>query len=240
VLIRTAWFHSSFLDALPSICLKRRWPESIGASSGWGSVAPGAGGAAARRPRPDLPTRQTIAPGRVSPARQPVALSGNRTVVLFLAAVPSTCPCQRARAVTTGQPRYTGYRPWPRHSASMQDRPLFSAHPSKLVTSGATFGATFHPTDTDNSGHWRSTDPAAQPALSVIIAGRPSTRVLSHGGGRLGPRSALGPCRNGRARASAVTHGRQRFGRTAGHRPSRSSSRDDAEGRFGLWSRRSR
>src|SRR5215211_7818613 len=40
-------------------------------------------------------------------------------------------------------------------------------------------GATFHRRITDNSGHLRSTDPAAQPALSVIIAGRPSTRVLS-------------------------------------------------------------
>src|SRR5215211_4139094 len=40
-------------------------------------------------------------------------------------------------------------------------------------------GATFHRRVTDNSGHWRSTDLAAQPALSVIIAGRPSTRILS-------------------------------------------------------------
>jgi hypothetical protein len=53
------------------------------------------------------------------------------------------------------------------------------------------------------------------------------------------PRSALGPCRNGRARASAVTNGRQRFSGTASHGPSSSSSRDDAARRFGLWSRRS-
>jgi hypothetical protein len=52
-------------------------------------------------------------------------------------------------------------------------------------------------------------------------------------------RSALGPCRNGRARASAVTSGRPRFGGIAGRGPSRSSSRDDADGRFRLWSRRS-
>ena len=40
-------------------------------------------------------------------------------------------------------------------------------------------GATSHRKITDNSGHWRLTDPTAQPSLSVIIAGRPSTRVLS-------------------------------------------------------------
>jgi hypothetical protein len=51
-------------------------------------------------------------------------------------------------------------------------------------------------------------------------------------------RSALGPCRNGLARASAVTSDRQRFRETAGHRSSISCSWDDAGGRFGLWSRR--
>jgi hypothetical protein len=53
------------------------------------------------------------------------------------------------------------------------------------------------------------------------------------------PESALGPCRNGPARAAAVTNRYQRFRETVGHRPSRSRSRDDASGRFGLWSRRS-
>jgi hypothetical protein len=53
------------------------------------------------------------------------------------------------------------------------------------------------------------------------------------------PRSALGPCHNGRVRASAVASGHQRSGDTAGRRPSSSRSRDDGSVRFGLWSRRS-
>jgi hypothetical protein len=40
-------------------------------------------------------------------------------------------------------------------------------------------GATSHRKITDNSGYWRSTDPAAQPSLSVIIAGRPTSSTLS-------------------------------------------------------------
>jgi hypothetical protein len=59
--------------------------------------------------------------------------------------------------------------------------------------------ATFHRRITDNSGHLRSTDRAAQPALSVIIAGRPSTRVSLARRKSPGAGSALGPCRNGRA-----------------------------------------
>jgi hypothetical protein len=51
--------------------------------------------------------------------------------------------------------------------------------------------------------------------------------------------SALGPWYNGRARAWAVTNGRPRFGGTAGRGPFGSSSWDNADGRFGLWSRRS-
>ena len=51
-------------------------------------------------------------------------------------------------------------------------------------------------------------------------------------------RSVLGPCHNGRARASAVTNGRRGFRGTAGRWPSRSRSWDNADGRFGLWSRR--
>ena len=62
----------------------------------------------------------------------------------------------------------------------------------------------------------------------------------SHGRSRLEAQSPLGPCRNGRARASVVTNGHQRSRRTAGHRPSDTRSWDDAAGRFGLWSRRSR
>jgi hypothetical protein len=38
------------------------------------------------------------------------------------------------------------------------------------------------------------------------------------------PRSALGPCRNGPLSASAVTNGRERFGGTAGRRPSSSGA----------------
>jgi hypothetical protein len=52
-------------------------------------------------------------------------------------------------------------------------------------------------------------------------------------------RSALGPCHNSQARAWAVTNGRPRFGGTAGHGPFGSRSWDNADGRFGLWSRRS-
>jgi hypothetical protein len=52
-------------------------------------------------------------------------------------------------------------------------------------------------------------------------------------------RSALGPCRNGRVRAWAVTNGRPRFGGTAGRGPFGSRSWDNADARFGLWSRRS-
>jgi hypothetical protein len=41
---------------------------------------------------------------------------------------------------------------------------------------------------------------------------------ISHGGSRLGSRSALGPCRNGRPRASAVTNSHRRSAGTAGRR----------------------
>jgi len=54
-----------------------------------------------------------------------------------------------------------------------------------------------------------------------------------------GARSVLGPCHNGRARAWAGTNGRLRFGGTTGRRPFGSSSWDNVDGRFGLWSRRS-
>jgi hypothetical protein len=52
-------------------------------------------------------------------------------------------------------------------------------------------------------------------------------------------RSALGPCHNGRAWAWAVTNGRPRFRGTAGRGPFGSSTWDNPNGRFGLWSRRS-
>jgi hypothetical protein len=66
--------------------------------------------------------------------------------------------------------------------------------------------------------------------------GSPRTSRPPLPGGR---RSALGPCHNGRARAWAVTNGRPRFGGTTGRRPFGLGSWDDADGRFGLWSRRS-
>ncbi len=49
----------------------------------------------------------------------------------------------------------------------------------------------------------------------------------------------MGPCHTGRAGASAVTNVHAHSRRNAGRRPSGSGSRDDARGRFGLWSRRS-
>jgi hypothetical protein len=49
----------------------------------------------------------------------------------------------------------------------------------------------------------------------------------------------LGPCHNGRAGAWAVTNGRLRFGGAAGRGPFGSSSWENADERFGLWSRRS-
>jgi hypothetical protein len=51
-------------------------------------------------------------------------------------------------------------------------------------------------------------------------------------------RSALGPCHNGRARASVVTYGRPWFGGTAGSGPFGSSSWAKIDQRFRLWSRR--
>jgi hypothetical protein len=48
-------------------------------------------------------------------------------------------------------------------------------------------------------------------------------------------RSALGLCRNGRVRASAVTSGHRRCRGTAGRRLSRSCRWDDAGGRIRLW-----
>jgi hypothetical protein len=74
----------------------------------------------------------------------------------------------------------------------------------------------------------------AATVLSPVCDGRSSSTSCAE------PRSALGPCRNGRVRASAVTSGHQRFRGSAGCHSSSSSSWDDASGRFGLWSRRSR
>jgi hypothetical protein len=51
-------------------------------------------------------------------------------------------------------------------------------------------------------------------------------------------RSVLGPCRNRRVRAAAVTNGHKRSRESTGRRPSSSGSWDNAHGRFGLWSRR--
>jgi hypothetical protein len=67
----------------------------------------------------------------------------------------------------------------------------------------------------------------------------PEHQGVSATDGDRAPRSALGPCRNGRARASAVTNGRPRFGRTAGHGPFGSGSWANPAERFRLWSRKS-
>jgi hypothetical protein len=81
-------------------------------------------------------------------------------------------------------------------------------------------------------------DPTTWPAPTADFGRRPAQHVR-----RVKPqdkpRSALGSCRNGRSRASAVTNGHQRSRGTAGRRPSSSNSSDDARGRFELWSRRS-
>jgi hypothetical protein len=70
---------------------------------------------------------------------------------------------------------------------------------------------------------------------SVIITARACPVPPRPTGAGPKPRSTLGPCRNGRARASAVTvNGHQRSRGTAGRRPSSSNSSDDARGRFGL------
>jgi hypothetical protein len=61
---------------------------------------------------------------------------------------------------------------------------------------------------------------------------------LSDGRKSSGARSVLGPCPSGPVRASSATSGHVRSRRTAGRRPSGSGSCDDANGRFGLWSRR--
>jgi hypothetical protein len=76
--------------------------------------------------------------------------------------------------------------------------------------------------------------PRLIPSPEKVGAPRPPT----DGTGLL--RSALGPCRNGRAQASAVANGHERFGGAAGRRPSSSCGWDDADWRFELWSRRSR
>jgi hypothetical protein len=70
----------------------------------------------------------------------------------------------------------------------------------------------------------------ARPAIAVTAVS--PRRWCGIGGDQLckqdGVWSVLGPCRNGRARASAVTGGHVRFRRTAGPCPYSSSSRDDA------------
>jgi hypothetical protein len=82
------------------------------------------------------------------------------------------------------------------------------------------------------------------PCIGIAVPGRP-LRVpgaedrapqasATDGTGLL--RSALGPCRNGRVRASAVTSDHRWCGGTARRPPSGSCSWDDAGGRFGLWS----
>ncbi len=87
----------------------------------------------------------------------------------------------------------------------------------------------------------RSTDKPSlrRPAISIPRRGGPERRSVRDRPRPGAPRSALGPCRSGPERTSVVINGRQRFGGTAGRWPFGSSSWDNADERFGLWSRRS-
>jgi hypothetical protein len=134
-------------------------------------------------------------------------------------AVRSTCPPARCTAATIS-------------FASLERQRFgvacfFSAIPGDLQ----------HPKDTTHGPHrgqrtLRSQAPRhrATPAERHVVQGAQPVDLRA--------RSALGPCRNGRVGAAAVTGGHQRFRRTAGHRSSSSRSRDDARGRIRLWSRR--
>jgi hypothetical protein len=131
-------------------------------------------------------------------------------------AVRSTCPPARCTAATISL-------------ASLERQRfgvacLFSAIP----------GDPQHPETLPRSSSWTAHPSARKPQ-------RPGNGTVVQWVQPVGhtARSALGPCRNGLVRASAVTSGRQRFRETAGRRPSGSFSWDDARGRFGLWSRRS-
>jgi hypothetical protein len=75
---------------------------------------------------------------------------------------------------------------------------------------------------------------AAQLTPSLVVEGWSAERRATDGIELL--RSALGPCRNGRVRASAVTIGHRRCRGTARRGPSGSGSWDDAGGRCRLWS----
>jgi hypothetical protein len=100
-------------------------------------------------------------------------------------------------------------------------------------------------------GHTPAEDQGQQRTLTAAQRRRPAPLLVQHHRSTEHPRfslarrkspgarSALGPCRNGRARASADTSGHQRSRITAGRRSSGSGSWDDASRRFGLWSRRS-
>jgi hypothetical protein len=67
-----------------------------------------------------------------------------------------------------------------------------------------------HPTHDGAPGIWGSL------CVYALVGRRCSLEVKLRKLGKLRrARSALGPCRNGRARASAVTNGHQRFGGTA-------------------------
>jgi hypothetical protein len=85
--------------------------------------------------------------------------------------VPSRTGHKRSRAVNHGSCR-----------SALTSQFGVGAGPSLALDSAfqaRDIGATSHRKITDNSGHWRSTDPAAQPSLSVIIAGRPTSSTLS-------------------------------------------------------------
>src|SRR5215211_8853890 len=117
-------------------------------------------------------------------------------------------------------------RPWPAPSASHQAGTTGPDAPSKLVTAGATSGPHLTGllrTTLANNGQASSLVNAAIEAAAQVAttARRSLARRKSPE-----PRSALGLCRNGHARASAVTN--VTCAQAAGRPPSGSSNRDAA------------
>jgi Helix-turn-helix domain len=82
-------------------------------------------------------------------------------------------------------------------------------------------------TAADSSGHWQSPTPQASSASRGGIAGRTTTRLS------LGQRKSpgVGPRRDGRPGAPAVTNGQRRFRGTAGRRLSRQQQRQQLQAR---------
>jgi len=110
---------------------------------------------------------------QASPAQRPPESGPGLTIRAL--GVPSRTGHERSRAVNHGSCR-----------SALTSQFGVGAGPSLALDStfqardpGATSGP--HPIGRSRTtaGHWRSTDPAAQPSLSVIIAGRPISSTLS-------------------------------------------------------------